>query len=318
MGHIVVFVIILSLAIGTAAINQLLHYNRIYRLPALRYFTIYFILSVVICLFNLVSMYILNNVTPLSSVDVYILIIVIMGTIGFTLAGFELFYLGKSYWKLIDKELPVFVIILYIIFYSSWFISFVSGIIIYFTKNDTVFLLSVHRYIVLTIVIISFFLQLALLFLTKEIKDHKKRQALYIFAIFGLLLSIGSIINSFLPRKSLWLSESIMIMIYNLSIFLFLRWFITRMYGEPAIESEQSAAIENLMIQNGISLREKEIIEMILRGMSNKEIEQKLFISPHTVKNHIYHIFQKLNISSRGQLTNIIHRQSNKPEDGNS
>ncbi|MCK4889585.1 MAG: helix-turn-helix transcriptional regulator, partial [Candidatus Aminicenantes bacterium] len=55
-----------------------------------------------------------------------------------------------------------------------------------------------------------------------------------------------------------------------------------------------------------ISSREKEIIFLVIKGISNKEIEDKLFISPHTVKNHIYNIFQKLNISSRGQLTELF------------
>ena len=40
-------------------------------------------------------------------------------------------------------------------------------------------------------------------------------------------------------------------------------------------------------------------------GLSNKEMEDVLSISYHTVKNHIYNIFQKLGVKSRGQL---IHR----------
>ncbi len=59
---------------------------------------------------------------------------------------------------------------------------------------------------------------------------------------------------------------------------------------------------------HAISLREIEIIELIVAGHSNKEIEDILFISLPTVKSHIYHIFKKLNVSSRSQLLALINR----------
>jgi two-component system response regulator DegU len=45
---------------------------------------------------------------------------------------------------------------------------------------------------------------------------------------------------------------------------------------------------------------------LILQGKSNREIEELLFISGHTVKNHIYDIYRKLDIKSRSQLANLI------------
>ncbi len=53
--------------------------------------------------------------------------------------------------------------------------------------------------------------------------------------------------------------------------------------------------------QNELSVRETEIIRLIARGMSNKEISGKLHLSEKTVKNHISRIFAKLNISARTQ-----------------
>jgi DNA-binding CsgD family transcriptional regulator len=55
-----------------------------------------------------------------------------------------------------------------------------------------------------------------------------------------------------------------------------------------------------------VSKREKEIAGLILVGKSNKEIKNELFISSHTVKNHIYSMYRKLGIRSRGQLINLI------------
>lgn len=52
--------------------------------------------------------------------------------------------------------------------------------------------------------------------------------------------------------------------------------------------------------------REEEIVILIFRGLSNKEIEDKLFISHQTVKNYISGIYRKLGVKSRLDLMNFI------------
>ena len=47
--------------------------------------------------------------------------------------------------------------------------------------------------------------------------------------------------------------------------------------------------------------REIEILRAIGVGASNTQIAQKLFISPHTVKTHVYNAFKKINITNRFQ-----------------
>jgi DNA-binding CsgD family transcriptional regulator len=61
-----------------------------------------------------------------------------------------------------------------------------------------------------------------------------------------------------------------------------------------------------LVAQNRISPRERDIIERIVKGMSNKEIKADLNIAYSTVKNHLYNIYQKLNVSSRAQLIHLL------------
>ena len=50
-----------------------------------------------------------------------------------------------------------------------------------------------------------------------------------------------------------------------------------------------------------LTSRENEVIQRIAQGLSNKEISEQLGVSDKTVKNHVSHIFSKLNITARSQ-----------------
>ena len=62
-------------------------------------------------------------------------------------------------------------------------------------------------------------------------------------------------------------------------------------------------SIEEENTESTLSQREKEILECIVRGMSNKEIADKLFISVHTAMTHRRNITRKLQIHSAAGLT---------------
>jgi DNA-binding CsgD family transcriptional regulator len=52
----------------------------------------------------------------------------------------------------------------------------------------------------------------------------------------------------------------------------------------------------------GLSRREAELLPLLIEGLSNEEIAERLFISPHTVKNHITSIYRKAGVSNRFEL----------------
>ena len=51
-----------------------------------------------------------------------------------------------------------------------------------------------------------------------------------------------------------------------------------------------------------LTKREMEIIKLILAGLSNHEISEQLYIAESTVKKHISHIFEKVEVKNREQL----------------
>jgi DNA-binding NarL/FixJ family response regulator len=52
-----------------------------------------------------------------------------------------------------------------------------------------------------------------------------------------------------------------------------------------------------------LSKREHEILELLIEGLTYKEIATKCFISPETMNSHIKNIYQKLNVHSRAEAT---------------
>ena len=69
------------------------------------------------------------------------------------------------------------------------------------------------------------------------------------------------------------------------------------------IEEKESNNTEKKESQDGLSQREKEIITCVVKGLSNKEIADQLFISIHTVITHRRNIARKLQIHSPTLLT---------------
>jgi len=54
----------------------------------------------------------------------------------------------------------------------------------------------------------------------------------------------------------------------------------------------------------GLSPREKEILELLSRGLMYKEIAASLFIGQETVRKHVYHVYEKLHVSNRVEAVN--------------
>ncbi len=60
--------------------------------------------------------------------------------------------------------------------------------------------------------------------------------------------------------------------------------------------------LRNILIQKGLSKREAEVVEMVTKGLSNKEVANQLFVTEKTIKFHLTNIYKKMNLKSRAQL----------------
>jgi len=53
--------------------------------------------------------------------------------------------------------------------------------------------------------------------------------------------------------------------------------------------------------------RERQIVRLVSEGLSNKEIGRRLKITDGTIKVHLHHVFEKLQVSNRTALVAITH-----------
>jgi DNA-binding CsgD family transcriptional regulator len=67
--------------------------------------------------------------------------------------------------------------------------------------------------------------------------------------------------------------------------------------------SGESSRRRDLSLRDELTAQELQIAQLAAEGLSNREIGQKLFVSPRTVSTHLYRIYPKLGISARSQLT---------------
>ncbi|MGQ0574308.1 MAG: LuxR C-terminal-related transcriptional regulator [Pseudonocardia sp.] len=92
------------------------------------------------------------------------------------------------------------------------------------------------------------------------------------------------------------------------------RWLVMHascLRGGPAggetvavvVEPAKSAEVAPIVIEAyGLSGREREVVGAVARGLSTPEMAAEMFLSPHTVRDYVKTVFEKVGVGSRGEL----------------
>ncbi|NBF41584.1 MAG: hypothetical protein GVY14_14340 [Spirochaetes bacterium] len=80
--------------------------------------------------------------------------------------------------------------------------------------------------------------------------------------------------------------------------------FLTR----PPGREEAEAVPDEFAREFKLSRREREVLEKLCDGLSNRDMAEALFISPRTVENHIYNLYRKCGVGRRIELCNLLAR----------
>ena len=68
-------------------------------------------------------------------------------------------------------------------------------------------------------------------------------------------------------------------------------------------ESSQRRERDSL---DDLTPQELQIAQMVVQGLSNRVIAERLYLSRRTVESHLYRVFPKLGVSSRAQLVSVL------------
>ena len=85
--------------------------------------------------------------------------------------------------------------------------------------------------------------------------------------------------------------------------------------GRMALSAEATQALVQASLHqavapgNELTEREKEVLALMVEGLSNNDIAERLYLSVGTVKFHVSNILQKLNASSRVEAVSIAIKQ---------
>lgn len=131
---------------------------------------------------------------------------------------------------------------------------------------------------------------------------------LYILAFYFPLSFLSELFADFFLEEADYFS-------YLFTLFVLFCWFLTVLVNnilsfKHANLSQITAIPDSFIDKFSVTLREKEIIDLLLHGESSKSIHQDLDISIRTVDTHIYNIYKKCEVSSRIELANLISKFS--------
>ena len=59
-----------------------------------------------------------------------------------------------------------------------------------------------------------------------------------------------------------------------------------------------------------LTLREREVVKAVCRGLSDKEVANEIGLAAPTVSSHLYHAYKKLGVTSRRSLRQLMHTSS--------
>ncbi|HPO49345.1 MAG TPA: helix-turn-helix transcriptional regulator [Spirochaetota bacterium] len=219
--------------------------------------------------------------------------------------------------------------VLQLIFFIFSFVNYVYRVKYEKIKNIIIFILCVVIFLVQTSFIVVFKMQIE----QNSALSRLIIKSPFLFLFFAVLYSV---INHFCYIKNisdkLKKTSSIVQVVLIIMIPCFIVDFI--FYDNPAImihfiffvlfsvissryilkyyfsinqnNDYSSSNYENFYKNYNLTNREKEIVELLINGRSNKEISLTLNISLSTVKNHLHNIFQKTNSLSRWDIMSKI------------
>ncbi|MBI9109501.1 MAG: helix-turn-helix transcriptional regulator [Spirochaetales bacterium] len=297
MEHIKLLLTFFNLLLGCVIITFLLFKQRMY--GGVKFFTflaVYALIYNLLLIIAFIGKYIKINLPPLlffTGHPVYIQISQISFVILMSLMAFLQFKILYSFRQANPESKIRRIMLIFIILFSLVLIA--GSICLYIGISFSYFLLESMGDLMF---ICDFLILIRICYESFKTSDERKRGLMRPYA-FLFLSRYPLIVLMLIIHENIRFFSTIAVLFYmNLIPLIWTMMFFRR--GNLV----EKGGIE-ITKEKNLTPRELEIIQFILAGKSNSEIEEILFLSPHTVKNHIYNIFRKLHVKNRYELISL-------------
>jgi DNA-binding CsgD family transcriptional regulator len=138
--------------------------------------------------------------------------------------------------------------------------------------------------------------------------EPEKRRIFFTFALlmFGAFAARSLLAGLLLIDVRLGVVALLAYSASNVLPLLYLRANADRVFEPVKAEKVSKLGVEHVLDRYGVTKRERQIVQKICLGKTNKQIAEELFISLQTVKDHTHRIYSKIGVGSRMQLVQMI------------
>ena len=305
MGHILIFMYMIALLIGTWSAFYTHQVFKIYRLQLLRHFLNYTIFYNLSLLVYQISGYVFFNILGSETANFPPGLRVVMYLLGFMVEIGMTYSLVNTSMRLLGKESLKRIDYGYVVGISLFGISFIIGLTIFIQTGSLTWITTTYFVMFIAAIVVIYSTLIVSAFYRRSEQSSMKRRTIDVFVVLYFLKFTFMGADLILPTQIVLYFVATILILANFIPIYWLKQFFTKYYVNINGSATESI-LERFSQEYRISKREREIVELILKGKSNKEIQDILFISFSTVKNHIYTIYQKMGINSRSQLMHMV------------
>ncbi|MGB8958949.1 MAG: helix-turn-helix transcriptional regulator [Candidatus Aminicenantales bacterium] len=307
MAHLKIAYYFLVLLVGAAAIAYAALMSRAYRLPFLKPLAWFLGFNNGLALINLTSAYACANLLGFCAIGQYTVLAGILRPaarlfqLGIIFALFAIVraFSGRRLSRAFKRSFGIAAGLLLASYVVTGLLPRGSALWIWIVRAQlVVFVLGI---LAILRVLLSLVLD------SRKIRNSAERKAIRLFGFSYLVIYAVFVATFWLPDAVQFPPNALALLAINLFPLIWFRKPFAEAYAATAASADDRESLERFCRTRGLTSREANILELILRGKSNAQIEKELFISIHTVKNHITNIHQKLGVRSRWQLISLFH-----------
>ena len=299
---------ILSLAVLVAAWGFVLNLVKKFRLHFLSLYMGYLVAINIAGLLNLVvsdlASEVLRDISPQGMQTVYAL----FGLVAFPLLAIALYFFLAFIAGILDESISPPLRTAYVILWIVLFAAFLIRIQLALKQKNPGISQILNLVSGAVIILLPIIALIYLMLRTGCGSRNREGKGLTTFGVISLashVLFLAAFSFSQAGSSLRW-AVPFCLFLANLAPVLALRKVLSR-YGRPILpEAFADPRMQRFRSRFQLSAREAEVLDLLLKGKSNKDIEGDLFISHHTVRNHVHNIYQKLDVSSRLQLMHLV------------